>query len=149
MEERYHATTQNRFYPDMSNVNKNITVEAKRICPPTYVAVKEGKPDHPATLYSYTKPHCFEELRAGHEEQRICISQYPVLFTLAAKVEPSIITKENAIQSVSSVGISDDTNAADKHRSFITFFIPVVFLKLTTLERMYLSNTILFDGRCM
>ena len=26
MEERYHATTQNRFYPDMSNVNKNITV---------------------------------------------------------------------------------------------------------------------------
>jgi len=22
MEERYHATTQNRFYPDMSNVNK-------------------------------------------------------------------------------------------------------------------------------
>ena len=29
MEERYHATTQNRFYPDMSNVNKIITVEAK------------------------------------------------------------------------------------------------------------------------
>jgi len=28
MEERYHATTQNRFYPDMSNVNKNIAVEA-------------------------------------------------------------------------------------------------------------------------
>jgi hypothetical protein len=28
MEERYHATTQNRFYPDMSNVNKSITVEA-------------------------------------------------------------------------------------------------------------------------
>jgi len=26
MEERYSATTQNRFYPDMSNVNKNITV---------------------------------------------------------------------------------------------------------------------------
>jgi len=26
MEERYHAITQNRFYPDMSNVNKNITV---------------------------------------------------------------------------------------------------------------------------
>jgi len=25
MEERYHATTQNRFYPDMSNVNKNNT----------------------------------------------------------------------------------------------------------------------------
>jgi len=31
MEERYHATAQNRFYPDMSNVIKNITVE------PTYV----------------------------------------------------------------------------------------------------------------
>jgi len=38
MEERYHATTQNRFYPDMSNVNKNITVEAKFISPPTYLA---------------------------------------------------------------------------------------------------------------
>jgi hypothetical protein len=37
MEERYHATTQNRFYPDMSNVNKNITVEAKRISPYTYI----------------------------------------------------------------------------------------------------------------
>ena len=36
MEERYHATTQNRFYPDMSNVNKNITVEAKLISPRTY-----------------------------------------------------------------------------------------------------------------
>jgi len=34
-EERYHATTQNRFYPDMSNVNKNIAVEAKLISPPT------------------------------------------------------------------------------------------------------------------
>jgi len=36
MEERYHATTQNQFYPDMSNVNKNITVEAKLISSPTY-----------------------------------------------------------------------------------------------------------------
>ena len=36
MEEGYHATTQNRFYPDTSNVNKNITVEAKLISPPTY-----------------------------------------------------------------------------------------------------------------
>jgi len=36
MEERYHATTQNWFYPDMSNVNKNITAEAKLISPPTY-----------------------------------------------------------------------------------------------------------------
>ena len=39
MEERYHATTQNRFYPDMSNVNKNITVEAKPISLPTYINV--------------------------------------------------------------------------------------------------------------
>jgi hypothetical protein len=41
VEERYHATTQNRFYPDMSNVNKNITVEAKLISPPMcmYVCV--------------------------------------------------------------------------------------------------------------
>jgi len=37
MEERYHATTQNRFHPDMSNVNKNITVEAKLFSPPTYI----------------------------------------------------------------------------------------------------------------
>jgi len=37
MEERYHATTLNRFYPDMSNVNNNITVQAKLISPPTYV----------------------------------------------------------------------------------------------------------------
>ena len=39
MEERYHATTQGRFYPDMSNVNKNITVEAKLISPPTYIYI--------------------------------------------------------------------------------------------------------------
>ena len=37
MEERYHATTQNRFYPDMSNVNNNITVETNPISPSTYV----------------------------------------------------------------------------------------------------------------
>jgi len=40
MEERYHATRQNRFYPDMSNVNKNITVEAKLISPPKYLLTK-------------------------------------------------------------------------------------------------------------
>jgi len=39
MEERYHATTQNRFYPDTSNVNKNIRVEAKLIRPPTYIFI--------------------------------------------------------------------------------------------------------------
>jgi len=37
MEERYHATKQNGFYPDMSNVNKNITVEVKLISLPTCV----------------------------------------------------------------------------------------------------------------
>jgi len=37
MEERYHATTQNWFYPDMYNVNKNITVEAKLLSPLTYI----------------------------------------------------------------------------------------------------------------
>jgi len=37
MEGRYHATTQNRFYPDMSNVNKNITVEVKLTSLPTYI----------------------------------------------------------------------------------------------------------------
>ena len=40
MEERYHATAQNRFYPDMYNVNKNITVEAKLISPSTYYLLK-------------------------------------------------------------------------------------------------------------
>ena len=45
MEERYHATTQNRFYPDMSNVNKNITVEAKLISPPTYTIVTTQRYD--------------------------------------------------------------------------------------------------------
>jgi len=27
------------FFPDMSNVNKNITVEAKLINPPTYISI--------------------------------------------------------------------------------------------------------------
>ena len=39
VEVRYHATTKNRFYPDMSNVNKNITVETKLINPPTYIYI--------------------------------------------------------------------------------------------------------------
>ena len=43
MEERYHATTQNRFYPDMSNVNKNITVEAKLISPSKYMMANNMK----------------------------------------------------------------------------------------------------------
>jgi len=52
MEERYHATTQNRFYPDMSNVNKNIKMETSY--QPTYVVSKHmelnfspvyGRPD--------------------------------------------------------------------------------------------------------
>jgi len=41
MEERYHVTTQNRFYPDMSNVNKNITVETELISPPMYYCYNE------------------------------------------------------------------------------------------------------------
>ena len=36
MEERYHATTKNRFYPDMSNVNKNYYSGGKTY-QPTYV----------------------------------------------------------------------------------------------------------------
>jgi len=39
MEEGHRANTQNRFYPGMSNVNKNITVEAKLISPPTYINI--------------------------------------------------------------------------------------------------------------
>jgi len=42
MEERYRATTQNRFYPDMLNVNKNITVEGKLISPATYFEIKSN-----------------------------------------------------------------------------------------------------------
>jgi len=41
MEVTYDATTQNRFYPDMSSVNKNITVEAKLISPPTYIIIEK------------------------------------------------------------------------------------------------------------
>jgi len=37
VEERYHVTTQNGFYPDVSNANKNITVEAKLISQSTYL----------------------------------------------------------------------------------------------------------------
>jgi hypothetical protein len=46
MEERYHATTQNWFYPDMSNVNKDITVEAKLISPPTYLQNRQSLKYH-------------------------------------------------------------------------------------------------------
>jgi len=45
MEERYCATIQNRFYPDVSNVNKNITVEAKLISPPMYMHFINGAND--------------------------------------------------------------------------------------------------------
>jgi len=37
MEEKYHATTPNQFYSDMSNVNKNVNVESKLNSPPTYI----------------------------------------------------------------------------------------------------------------
>jgi len=37
-EERYHATTQNRFFfRDMSNINENIRAETKHISSPAYV----------------------------------------------------------------------------------------------------------------
>ena len=52
MEERYHATTQNRFYQDMSNVNKNITVEAKLISPPTYNAEHSVATSQPSSASS-------------------------------------------------------------------------------------------------
>ena len=52
MEERYHATTQNRFYPDMSNVN-NITVEAKLISPPTYITNQRVPRSEHSTLRLY------------------------------------------------------------------------------------------------
>jgi len=63
MEQRYHATTQNRFYPDMSNVNKNITVEAKLISPPTYILALPGEgykqqPKHAVVFYSQTWAIC-------------------------------------------------------------------------------------------
>ena len=56
MEERYHATTENRFYPDTSNVNKNITVEAKLISPPTCMSRHNGfrQPSFVSTRSSLT-----------------------------------------------------------------------------------------------
>jgi len=56
MEERYRETTQNRFYPDMSKVNKNITVEAKLISPPTYLLTAIGlTPGGSSTVHIYTQ----------------------------------------------------------------------------------------------
>ena len=53
MEERHHATTQNRFYTYILNVNKNITVAAKLISPPTYLE-KVNKPLHYVIFRSLT-----------------------------------------------------------------------------------------------
>jgi hypothetical protein len=54
MEERYHVTTQNWFYPDMSTVNKNITVEAKLISPPTYFPILNIRAhDEPQNILSH------------------------------------------------------------------------------------------------
>jgi len=60
MEERYHATTQNRFYPYMSNVNKNITVEAKLISPPTYIHSVTTMVSHLLSAHQHTDgiSHC-------------------------------------------------------------------------------------------
>ena len=53
MGERYHATTQNRFYPGTSNVNKNITVEAKLINPPTYISKQLLLSKHRVAIEDY------------------------------------------------------------------------------------------------
>jgi len=78
MEEGCHATTQNRFYPDMSNVNKNITVEAKLISPPTYIyrvsqeecaRLREGVPY--VKVYRYNPKHPCPKLNGyGDNGQR-------------------------------------------------------------------------------
>ena len=52
VEERYHATTQNWFYPDMSNVNKNITVKAKLISPPMYIVHNYTSSDEYLPMYN-------------------------------------------------------------------------------------------------
>jgi len=57
MEERYHATTQNRFYPDISNVNKNITVEAKLIIPPTVFLMSPFFPNVLSAEVLYSEPY--------------------------------------------------------------------------------------------
>ena len=66
MEERYHATTQNRFYPDMSNVNKNITVDAKLINPPTL------NPEH------YCKDLLLDSIECLTSPQRFVVVQYRI-----------------------------------------------------------------------
>jgi len=43
MEERYHATKQNRFYRDMSSVNKNITVEARLVNTTKYISKQKNR----------------------------------------------------------------------------------------------------------
>ena len=76
MEERYHATTQNRFYPDMSNVNKNITVVAKLISPPTYVYRRDSS----WSAYSSTP----EPDRSQHDSFHACViaQQYSSSFSM-------------------------------------------------------------------
>jgi hypothetical protein len=53
MEERYHPIKQSRLYPNMSNVNKNITMEANLISPPTYTRVLYGS-ENKQRLFPYT-----------------------------------------------------------------------------------------------
>ena len=65
MEERYHTTTQNWFYPNMSNVNKNITVETKLISPPTYIVICRLTLTYFSTLYN--KRHDFRRKVIEHE----------------------------------------------------------------------------------
>jgi len=62
MEERYHATTQNRFYLDMSNVNKNITIEAKLINPHTHIIAQSNLLIYLFTyLLTYLLTHSMEQ----------------------------------------------------------------------------------------
>jgi hypothetical protein len=62
-EERYHATTQNRFYPDMSDVNKNITEEAKLISPPTYIIYSVHCKGKAVPLQAWSGPAGSRKLR--------------------------------------------------------------------------------------
>jgi len=65
MEERYHATTQNRFYPDMSIVIKNITVEAKLISPPTYLV-----------------KFCLQTVYATDVDNKTCLRMFTLFFSV-------------------------------------------------------------------
>jgi hypothetical protein len=75
MGERYHATTQNRFYPDMSNVNENVTVEAKLISLSTYLLTPSSR----VLLERVTGSQLAKKSSAFHGNQRFITSlQVPI-----------------------------------------------------------------------